>query len=462
MRQLIVILSIAAACLGCDPLANPEPGRLSFSSDTISFDTVFSAVGSTTMEFRAINSEREPLLIDRIWLGGGNDSPFRLNINGKAGTEARDVVLGRGDSLFVFVEVTIDPTGEDLPVYIVDSVSFISGSFAARVILEAWGQDIRIIDEDIYSDTDWTDGKPYVIKGSLFIDTLASLTLNPGTRVYMHKDGAINVAGTLHSSGIPGRRVIIATDRLEDVYEDVPGRWKGICFLSCSKDNNIDFTDIRNAEMAVQMDGDEIAVPDLVMNGTMLMHNSVASLAAKNADVFAVNCLFAHSGFSTISLTEGGNYDFVHCTVAGRWEYGFRSEPAMFIGKGQGTLPDVTIVNSVITGNLDDELGVDASAAETALSLRADSSLIKVDTLGSSWYSGSVFRDVITGLQPRFIDEATYDFRPDTLSPLIDRAGRSEAALWPYDFRNKPRPTGPGSDIGAFERQPGEKRKDEI
>lgn len=460
MRQLIVILSVAAACLGCDPLANPEPGRLRFSSDTISFDTVFSAVGSTTMEFRAVNIEREPLLIDLIWLGGGNDSPFRLNINGKAGTEARDIVLGRGDSLFVFVEVTINPTGENSPVYIVDSVNFISGSFAARVILEAWGQDIWIIDEDIYSDTDWTEGKPYVIKGSLFIDTLASLTLNPGTRVYMPKDGAIDVAGTLHSSGIPGRRVIIATDRLEDVYEDVPGRWKGIRLLNCSRNNNIDFTDVRNAEMAIQINGDEIAVPDLVMNGTMLMHNSVASLAAKNADVFAVNCLFAHSGFSTISLTDGGNYDFVHCTVAGRWEYGFRSEPAMFIGKGDGTLPDVSVVNSVITGNLDNEFVVDATVAETALILRADSSLIRVDTTHSSWYSGSVFRDVITGLQPRFIDEARYDFRPDTLSPLVDRAGRSEAALWPYDIRNKPRPTGPGSDIGAFERQPGEKRKE--
>jgi hypothetical protein len=460
MRQLIIILSIAAACLGCDPLANPVSGRLRFSSDTISFDTVFSAVGSATMEFRAVNTEREPLLIDHIWLGGGTDSPFRLNINGKPETEASDIVLGRDDSIFVFVEVTIDPTGEDSPVYVIDSVNFVSGSFAERVILEAWGQDIWLIGEDIHSNTDWNEGKPYVIKGSLFIDTLASLTLNNGTRVYLHKGGAINVAGTLHSSGTPDKRVTIATDRLEEVYRDVPGRWKGIRFMACSRNNNIDFTEIRNAEIAVEMTGDETSVPDLVMNGTMLMHNSVASLAAKSADIFAVNCLFAHSGFSTISLIEGGSYDFVYCTVADRWEYGFRSEPAMFIGKGEGILPDVSLVNSVITGNLDNELIVDASASDAALILRADSSLIRVDTLGSSWYSRSVFRNVLTGPSPRFIDEASYDYRPDTLSPLIDRAGRSEAALWPYDIRNMPRPTGPGSDIGAFERQPGEKKKE--
>jgi len=459
MRQLIFILSVTAVCLGCDPLANPVSGRLSFSADTISFDTVFSSAGSATLEFRAVNIEREPLLIDRIWLGGGKDSPFRLNINGMPGTEARNIVLARNDSLFVFVMVTIDPTGEDSPVAVIDSVNFMSGNYTGRVILEAWGQDIWIIDKDIHSDASWNEGKPYVIKGSLFIDTLASLTLNPGTRVYLHRGGSVIVAGSLHSSGSADKRVIIATDRLEYVYKDVPGRWKGICFLDCSKNNNIDFTEIRNAEIAVKMTGNGASVPDLVMNGTMLMHSSVASLAAENADVFAVNCLFAHSGFSTVSLTEGVSYAFVHCTVAGRWEYGFRSEPAMFIGRGNGTLPAVSVVNSIITGNLENELYVDASASDAALLLKADSSLIKVDTIGSSWYSRSLFRNVMTGSSARFIDEASYDYRPDTLSPLLDRAGRSEAILWPYDIRNKPRPTGPGSDIGAYERQPGERKK---
>lgn len=460
MRQLIFILSVTAVCLGCDPLANPVSGRLSFSSDTLSFDTVFSAAGSATLEFRAVNSEKEPLLIDRIWLGGGNDSPFRLNINGMPGTEARNVVLARNDSLFVFVMVTIDPTGENSPVAVTDSVNFTSGNFTGRVILEAWGQDIWLIDEDIHSETSWNEGKPYVIRGSLFIDTLASLTLNPGTRVYLHRGGSVTVAGALHCSGTPDKRVIIATDRLEDVYKDVPGRWKGIHFMGCSRNSNIDFAEIRNAEIAVEMTGDETSVTDLVMNGTMLMHNSVSSLTAENADVFAVNCLFSHSGFSTVTLTGSGSYEFVHCTVAGRWEYGFRSEPAMYIGRGKGALPSVSVINSTITGNLDNELFVDASASDAALILKADSSLIRVDTLGSRWYSRSLFRNVMTGPSPRFIDEASYDYRPDTLSPLIDHAGRSEAVLWPYDIRDKPRPTGPGSDIGAFERQPGERKKE--
>lgn len=460
MRHIILFLLIAAACLGCDPLANPVSGSLSFSSDTVSFDTVFSGTGSSTREFRAVNRENDPVLIDRIWLGGGEDSPFRLNINGVPGTGAEDIVLARKDSIFIFVEVTIDPTGDDSPLAIVDSVNFVSGGFAGRVILEAWGQDIWLVDEDIYTDLVWTEGKPYVITGKLFIDTLATLTLDQGTRVFFHYGASVTVAGSLHSSGTPDKRVLLATDRLEDEYTDVPGRWKGIRFLDCSRNNSLIFTDVRNAVMAVELAGKGSSVPDLLLNGTRLMHNTVASLVARNADVFAVNSVFAHSGFSTVSLTEGGSGEFIYCTMESRWEYAYRSQPVMFIGPGKGVLPDVTVINSVITGTLDNELHINASAPVAAASFRADSSLIKVDTLKSIWYSGILFRDVLTRQNPRFIDESIYDFRPDTLSPLLDRAGRTEAVTWPSDIRDKPRVNDDGPDIGAYERQPGERRKD--
>ena len=461
MRPLILFLLITAVCLGCDPLANPVSGLVSFSSDTLSFDTVFTGVGSATRELRVINPGDDPVMIDRIWLGGGEDSPFRLNINGVPGSDTEDIVLAGNDSIFIFVEVTVDPTGADAPLAVTDSVNFVSGGFTGRVILEAWGQDIWLVNEDIQTDAVWIEGKPYVIRGSLFIDTLAILTLNPGTRVYFHYGAGMTVAGSLRSSGTPEKRVLFATDRLEDEYADVPGRWKGIRFMDCSRNNHLFFTDVRNAEIAVALTGRTGSVPDLSMNGTSLMHNTVASLVARHATVSAVNSLFSHSGFSTVTLTDGGGGDFVFCTMESRWEYSYRSQPVMFIGPGDGELPDVTVLNSVITGTLENELGIDASATAAAARFRADSSLIKVDTLGSSWYSGSLFRDVITGLNPRFIDESIYDFRPDSLSPLLDRAGRTEAVIWPGDIRNKPRLNDAGPDMGAYERQPGEKRKEE-
>ena len=460
MRTIIVFVLVAAACLGCDPLAGPVSGRLGFSSDTISFDTVFSGFGSATLEFSVINLEDEPLLIDRIWLGGAEASPFILNVDGDAVTETNDVILAKGDSIFIFVEVLIDPTGDDQPVSVLDSVNFLSGNIKRRVILEAWGQDITLVDGDILSNTVWTEGKPYVLNEALMIDTLVNLTLNPGTRVYMHHGASVTVAGTIHANGTPDKRVIFATDRLETAYEDVPGRWKGIKILSCSRGNMLNYTDIRNAEVAVKIEGEAVSIPDLTIIGTMLIHSSVASLAARNAEFSAVNSVFAHSGFSTVSLTEGGSYEFIHCTLNNRWEYSHRTEPALLIDPGMGSMPEVRLVNSVVSGSLNDEMLIDASVQVAATGFRADSSLVKVDTVVASWYSSALFRHVMTKPDPRFISESEWDFRPDSLSVLLDRAGRTETVAWPFDIRNKPRPYDSGPDIGAFERQRGEKRKE--
>ncbi len=459
MRRLIFNLLIAAVCLGCDPLADPVSGPVDFSSDTVFFDTVFTSIGSVTREFRAINNGRDPLLIDRIYLGGGTDSPFRLNINGVPGISSEKITLTHGDSLFVFVDVTIDPTSEVNPVTVVDSVVFESGSHAGRVILEAWGQDIWLIEDSETGTASWTDGKPYVITGSFLVDTTATLTLEPGARVYFHHDAGLTVAGRLLANGTAENPILFATDRIEPDYNDVPGRWKGIHFLNCSRNNIVSYCEIRNAVIAVSLEGNQSVVPDLTLSGARLMHNSVASLVASNAEVLAANSLFAHSGFSTVSLKEGGTYDFIHCTMANRWEYSFRSEPVMLIGKGKGVLPEVTVINTVISGSLDDELLIDALPAEISGRFFADSSLIKVDTTDSDWYASTLFKRVQTNPLPRYLDESAYDYRPDTLSPLIDNAGRMESVLYPYDLRNKPRPTGAGADIGAFERQPGEKKQ---
>ncbi|HUW92644.1 MAG TPA: hypothetical protein VMV74_05735, partial [Bacteroidales bacterium] len=83
MRQLIIVILTFLLCLACDPYRNARYGTVTFSCDTVYFDTVFSTIGSVTMEFRAINRNSEPLLIDRIYLGGGSGSPFRLNIDGE-------------------------------------------------------------------------------------------------------------------------------------------------------------------------------------------------------------------------------------------------------------------------------------------------------------------------------------------------------------------------------------------
>ena len=60
--------------------------NLTFSVDTIVFDTVFTTVGSTTKQFKIYNPSSKSIQIDEIELMGGDQSPFRLNVDGEKGT----------------------------------------------------------------------------------------------------------------------------------------------------------------------------------------------------------------------------------------------------------------------------------------------------------------------------------------------------------------------------------------
>src|SRR5690554_7695296 len=81
--------------------------NLSFSVDTVLFDTVFTTVGSTTKRFKIYNTSNRPVKIDHVILEGGQSSPYRVNLDGVSGVKFSDIVLPANDSLYMFVEVTL-------------------------------------------------------------------------------------------------------------------------------------------------------------------------------------------------------------------------------------------------------------------------------------------------------------------------------------------------------------------
>jgi hypothetical protein len=459
MKLTYILFCIAAFCVACDPLANPHHGSVSFSSDTLFFDTVFTTMGSATMEVRAINKSSRPLLLDRVWLAGGSTSPYRINIDGTPDYQLDDITLAAGDSLFVFVEVKIDPLDSDLPVSVTDSIMFQSGNDVSRVFLQAWGQDIILLRNERVGDVLWSGLKPYVIYGDLFVDTAKTLSITRGTRIYFHNDASMTVAGRIVVSGEKDSPVLFASDMTYKAYDDVPGQWKGISFETCSNGNKISDAVIRNADIALNLKGDILkGVPDIDLYNVTVLHNSVSSLYAASSNVKAANCVFGHTGFSAINIVSGGNAEFIQCTVAEKWEYNYRSAPALNIGKGNGTqLPVVSVSNSVITGDLKNEIAIEGGPSDIISKVFFDTCLIQVDTLSTPWWNHRCFKGPIIGRKPGFINWNDYDYRPDTLSELTDRAGKIKGSLLPEDIRHKPRPVFNGPDIGAYERQKGEK-----
>ncbi|MBH13969.1 MAG: hypothetical protein CMF37_13720, partial [Leeuwenhoekiella sp.] len=81
-------------------------GNLEFSRDTIFLDTVFSNIGSSTYSFKVYNRSNELISIPQVRLAQGENSQYRLNIDGIPGKTFENVELPAKDSIYVFVETT--------------------------------------------------------------------------------------------------------------------------------------------------------------------------------------------------------------------------------------------------------------------------------------------------------------------------------------------------------------------
>lgn len=121
-----LVLSALAVMLlpsGCNPEENfNDAATLRFSVDTLQFDTVFTELGQTTLRFKVYNTLNEPIRVKRIFVAGGQSSPFRVNIDGSAGQEFRDLTIGANDSAYIFAKVYINPNGSNQPLVVKDSI----------------------------------------------------------------------------------------------------------------------------------------------------------------------------------------------------------------------------------------------------------------------------------------------------------------------------------------------------
>ena len=105
MCTVLVSLTIWS-CSG-DNIYLGADARVNFSQDTVLFDTVFSTIGSASEAFRIVNDSPGRILLEDIVLEKGNDSQFRINVDGLPGPSVGGLELNEGDSIYVFVEVTI-------------------------------------------------------------------------------------------------------------------------------------------------------------------------------------------------------------------------------------------------------------------------------------------------------------------------------------------------------------------
>ncbi|GAB5417064.1 MAG: hypothetical protein Crog4KO_19300 [Crocinitomicaceae bacterium] len=433
-------------------------GSLDFSADTVVFDTVFTTVGSTTQRLKIYNRSNRPLKVDQIELMGGENSPFRINVDGLSGMVFGEQEIEANDSLWIFVEVTLDPNGGNLPLIIEDSIRFQNNGLNQYVVLAAWGQDAYFYNNELINSNTWTNDKPHVIYGAAVVDSAETLTIEAGTDIYLHNNSLLYVyKGSLDIQGTKDFPVTLRGDRLEASYDDVPGQFYGIYFQEALP-SSINHCNIKNGIAGIHLFSEDPANTGYTLelnNSTVTNCSRYGLFMFQGAKVRAENCILAKNNIHSFLVLGGGDFNLNHCHIL---NYGSGdSGGAVGISNSydnpntlQTEISDISegvITNSVIYGNADFEFALDTLNPNQTFNFGFlfRNNLIKSD----EQFTDNFFQNNIYNIDPLFISVPDGDYKYPMNSPLHGSADEAWFPLSGTDICNTLRIT--PVDIGAYE-----------
>lgn len=391
---------------------------------------------------------------------GGPVSVYKMNVDGTPTTELNNIDIEGNDSLYVFVQVNINPGAAGLPFIVRDSILINYNGNNRYVQLQAYGQNANFLrNQKITGNVTWTNTLPYVILNKLVVDTTATLTISAGTKIYFHADAPMLVDGKLIVNGTKTDPVVFRGDRLDPEYKDLPAGWPGIYFRTTSKDNVIKFAQIRNAYQAVVVqDAPVNANPKLRLSQCIIDNAYDAGIFGIATSIYADNCLISNCG-SNVLLILGGDHQFVHCTVASYSNFYINhANPVMLVTNyaSQGNQTFVANLNAVFRncifwgegGLVEDEV-VTAKQGTAIFNVTFDHILYKAvhDPLGTILASiknqPPVFDSVNTSKY--YFD---FHFNRNAAAPAVNKGGTPS---FPRDLDDKLR-IDALPDIGCYER----------
>lgn len=452
----LFLLLLLFACRK-DQFITSRDARVLISTDTLKFDTVFVSAGSTYRAMTIINDNNRKLRISSLELSGGAGSVFKMNVDGISGNRFSDLEIAANDSIYVFVQVNIDPSAGTLPFVLRDSIAVTYNGNTKKVQLEAWGQNAHFFrDRVISADETWNNDLPYVILGSLYVPAGKKLTINKGCRIYVHADAPLVINGTLQTNGLKDTadRVYFQGDRLDDPYTTYPASWPGIYFLEDASDNILNYTVIRNSYQAIGVLGLSVnSNPKLTLNECIIDNAYDAGIIAANGSITARNCLVSNCG-KNLYLSQGGQYLFTHCTIS---SYGNRfidhKEPVLTLSDAgnSGSNPLTAVFRNCIfwgeNGIVNDEVLVQKTG--NSFNVNFDAPLWKVQQAPAN----CTISQAISNQPPLFDSINTadhyYNFRLKAGSPAVNKGVNAGITI---DLDGLPRPVGL-PDLGCYEQQ---------
>ena len=487
---------------------SPSTGSLQFSKDTVYLDTVFTNIGSSTYNLKVYNKSDDDISIPAVRLALGETSNYRLSVDGIAGKSFNNIEVLAKDSLFIFIESTIDinnftnPNGTYL---YTDQIEFDAGSNLQKVELVTLVQDAVFIYPDrdnttkiietltldiggelvetelqgrklLPTELTFTKEKPFVIYGFATVPNGETLTIEAGSRLHFHENSgiivsngaSINVNGAYSNDrDLLENEVIFEGDRLEPGFSQVPGQWGTIWLLDGSVDNTINYATIKNSTIGVLSDGNPDEANDkLTITNTQIYNSSSFGVLGRNTSISGENVVINNSGLSSFAGTLGGKYNFTHSTIVNYWDNGFRQFPAVLLNNfvldedNVATIADLTEANfnnCIIYGNDNPEILLDEiEDASVVFNFKFTNCLIRFEDNSNNFtgvnydfndtakYEGNIFNE-----DPNFKDVEFNELIIGDDSAANGQGLSSFATQIPFDILNVNRTSLP--DLGAYQ-----------
>ncbi|MBF4493290.1 hypothetical protein IR010_12130 [Flavobacterium sp. MR2016-29] len=500
MRHYFVlfILGLLLAFSSCrtdfDTVASS--GDLKFSKDTVYLDTVFKNIGSSTYQLKVYNKSKNDISIPIVQLKKGLNSKYRMTVDGMSGNNGKifkDVTLLAKDSLYIFIETTADITDANPADFLyTDEIQFDSGANLQQVALVTLIQDavflypkqnadgtkekIKIDGKDVdgfYLDENdavngnelfFTKQKPYVIYGYAGVPQNKTVSFEAGSRVFFHANSglfvdnkaSLQINGTVSTTKELENEVIFEGDRLESLYDAIPGQWNSVILADGSTNNTINHLTLKNAVNGLNIKNQDATT--LTIKNTQIYNCAEYGILAQNARISGENIVINYSGLASLSCVYGGNYSFTHCTFNNNWQNSSHfavnlSNSLAGAAPETNPLTQATFNNCIIYGSNTNEFNLSKNA-NTAFVYQLNNCLLKFS--GSTTNADYQFKtdtqhynQIILNENPKFYNVAKNQFNIDKTSAAFAKG--NQAYIMPLDILGITRTSPP--DLGAYQSQ---------
>ena len=501
MRQYFVlfIFGIILAFSSCrtdfDTVASS--GDLKFSKDTVYLDTVFKNIGSSTYQLKVYNKSKNDISIPTIQLKKGLNSKYRMTVDGMTGNNGKifkDVTLLAKDSLYIFIETTADITDANPTDFLyTDEIQFDSGANLQQVALVTLIQDAVFLypkqnpdgtKEKIQIDGKAVDGfylnendpingnellftkqKPYVIYGFAGVPQSKTVTFEAGARVFFHANSGLYVdnKASLHINGTASttdkleNEVVFEGDRLESLYDNIPGQWNSVILSNGSTNHSINHLTLKNAVIGLNIKNQDNTT--IQLKNTQIYNCVEYGILAQNARINGENIVINYAGLASLSCVYGGNYSFTHCTFNNSWS-GSAQFAVNLSNNLAGQTPETnplthaTFNNCIIYGSGTNEFNLNKNTS-TAFIYQLNNCLLKFSSTTTNpdyqFKTDAVhYNNIILNGNPKFYNVSQNKFNIDNTSAAFAKG--NQAYNIPQDILGVTRTSPP--DLGAYQSAP--------